>query len=170
MEWMIRMTCLSSGKEIPGTTHGCLYRDKRFASGVYLFKAGQKGPSGEPVLAGGLIKVKSADECAKACSLAEDCDAFSFAYFQSNPTKDCHLFKDGGLSKGYGGNFMSGYCPKKQGKKKEGQEEDDAYEYVNPGEADLVCDTLCKLVEGCTSWKFRIARNRNNCKLIFATN
>ena len=61
---------------------------------------------------------------------------------------------------------MGGFCPKKRGKRTGGQEED-AYEFVHPDEADFVCDTLCKLVEGYTSWKFQIATNRNNCKLIF---
>ena len=57
-------------------------------SWMVSLQAGQVGPSGEPVLAGGLKKVKSADDCAKARSREKDCDAFSFAYFQSNPTKD----------------------------------------------------------------------------------
>ena len=127
-------------------------------------------------MSGTKIKVKTADDCAKACSLEEECDAFAFSSFQGTPTKDCVLVKEGGVMKGTGCGgpsvegcgvlMISGFCPKKQGKKTDGQE-DDAYEYVNPDEADFVCDTLCKLVEGCTSSKFQIAINRNNCKLLF---
>ena len=170
------LTPSSTTTAIPGTAHGCLFRDKRDIFGNNLLLGRQFGPSGEKVF-GTKIKVKTADDCAKACSLEEECDAFAFSSFQSNPTKDCGLVKDGGVLKGHGcggasvqgcgGHMMSGFCPKKQGKKTSGQEEDDAYEFVNPDEADFVCDTLCKLVEGCNAWRFQIARNRNNCKLLF---
>ena len=116
------------------------------------------------MIAGGRIKVETADDCAKLCSLEEDCDAFAF----HTGWKECRIVRDGGLDHGRSYSGMGGFCPKKRGKKTAGQE-DDAYEFVHPDEADFVCETLCKLVEGCASWKFQIARNRNNCKLIFRT-
>ena len=173
-------TTTTTTTAIPGTAHGCLFRDKRDVFGKNLLMGRKFGPSGEKV-DGTKIKVKTPDDCAKACSLEEECDAFAFSSFQSNPTKDCRLVKDGGVVKDpgcpgppeerCGGQTMSGFCPKKQGKKTDGQE-DDAYEFVNPDEADFVCETLCKLVDGCSSSKFQIAINRNNCKLLFekATN
>ena len=164
---------------LPGTAHGCLFRDERDIIGNFFLVDRQFGPSGEAVVNNNRIKVKTADDCAKACSLEEECDAFAFSSFQSNPTKDCVLVKNGGLAfgdgcggasvEGCGGRTMAGFCPKKEGKKNYDGLEDDEYEYVNPDEADFVCDTLCKLVEGCTSWKFQIAPNHNNCKLLFTT-
>ena len=78
------------GKDIPGTAHGCLFRDHRNIHGYFLLAKRQFGPSGENVF-GVRIKVATADDCAKACSLEEQCDAFAFSSFQSNPTKDCVL-------------------------------------------------------------------------------
>ena len=51
---------------------------------------------------GNRIKVETADNCAKGCSLEEECDAFAFSSFQSDPTKDCVLVKNGGLAFGQG--------------------------------------------------------------------
>ena len=152
-----------STRLIPGSTiHGCLFRDGRDIIGNVLFLQRTLGPSGEPVLPGGKIKVETAEECAKVCSLEEDCDAFAFHIFW----KECRLVRDGGLDRGRSYLGIAGFCPKKRGKRTGGQK-DDTYEFVHPDEADFVCDTLCKLVEGCVSWKFQIATNRNNCKLIF---
>ena len=86
---------------ITGTAHGCLFRDKRDVFGKNLLFGRQSGPSGEKVH-GTKIKVKTADDCAEACSLEEECDAFAFSSFQGTPTKDCVLVKDGGVMKGTG--------------------------------------------------------------------
>ena len=179
-------------KEIPGTAHGCLFRDHRNIHGSFLLRKRQFGPSGEKVLDSdaGRIKVPTADDCAKACSLEEECDTFVFSSFQPNPPKDCILVKDGGVHFQMGcwplGKFgmpfgsadwhrfecntTAGHCPKKQGKKNlEEKLGLDEYQFVFPDEADFVCDALCQLVKRCTSWKFQILENHNNCKLLFTT-
>ena len=155
-------TTTSSTTVIPGTAHGCLFVDRRDIIGDILFLHSHFGPSGELVIPGGRIKLGTADDCAKLCSLEEECDAFAF----HTGWKECRMVRDGGLDRGRSYSGTGGICPKREGKKTAGQE-DDAYEFVHPDEADFVCETLCKLLQGCVSWKFQIATNRNNCKLSF---
>ena len=76
------LTPITTTTTIPGTAHGCLFRDKRDVFGNNLLLGRQFGPSGKTVF-GSKIKVKTADDCAKACPLEEECDAFAFSSFQS---------------------------------------------------------------------------------------
>ena len=82
-----------------------------------------------------VIKVLTWEDCAKACSTWDECDAFGFQEVAMDQRgepravlgpKECRLYKNGGLEvnkhgEWYNGwavwGWLAGWCPKKKGKK-----------------------------------------------------